>query len=99
MWARLLTIGQHGPANDVPIEPSLGTPSLGELVVDAVSEIVENQVTGVWLIAEAVTGALKAVRRRLRVMSDPDTMRSAASSMSGAYSSIDPKTGSRLTAM
>ena len=35
-------------------------PSLGELVTDAVSEIIENNITGVWLVAEAVTGGLQA---------------------------------------
>src|SRR5579875_1753958 len=50
MWSRLLTGGPHpGPSDDLSDEPGMGTPSIGELIIDAVSEVVENQVTGVWL--------------------------------------------------
>lgn len=67
LWPRLLSRAPHlGVASDLPIEPSLGTaPSVGELVLDTVTEMVENQVTGMWLIAETVYGALQTVRGRL----------------------------------
>jgi diacylglycerol O-acyltransferase len=85
IWPRLLTSGPHdAPSTNPPTEPSVGSaPSLGELVTDMVAEIVENQVTGVSLIAEAVTGALQALRRRLRGANEPDPIPPALSSMSG----------------
>ena len=83
MWSRLLTNGPRNSPSDLPAEPSLGSPSLGELGTDAVAEIVENNVTGVWLIAEAVTGVLQALRRRLCGLDEPDPIPPAASSMSG----------------
>ena len=49
-------------ANGLPTERSLGSaPSAGELVTDLVTELVENSVTVMWLIAEAVSGVLQAV--------------------------------------
>ena len=85
IWRRLLTGGPHDARPDnVPTEPSLGpAPSLVALVTDMVTEIVENQVTGVWLVAEAVTGALQALRRRMRGTDEPDPMSPAVSSMRG----------------
>ena len=85
IWPRLLTSGPHdAPPNNLPSEPSLGSaPSLGELVIDVVTEIVESHVTGVWLIAEAVTGALQALHRRLRGTDQPGPIPPAVSSMSG----------------
>ncbi|WP_310786429.1 wax ester/triacylglycerol synthase domain-containing protein [Mycobacterium sp. Z3061] len=67
LWPRLLSRGPHlGVVDDLPTEPSLGTaPSVGELVIDMVTEIVENQVTGAWLIAETVLGALQTAHGRL----------------------------------
>ncbi len=67
LWTRLLTTGPHADlANSLPTEPSLGSaPSVGELVTDVVTETVENYITGVWLIAESVSGVLQAVRGRL----------------------------------
>jgi diacylglycerol O-acyltransferase len=85
IWPRLLTSGQpDDPADDLPAEASLGSaPTFGELLTDVVSEIVENQVTGMWLITEAVTGVLQSLRRRLRGAGEPDPTQPAASSMSG----------------
>ncbi len=67
LWPRLLSRGPRvGAANDLPIEPGLGpAPTVGELVLDAMAEVFENQVTGMWLIAETVSGALQAMRGRL----------------------------------
>ncbi len=85
MWPRLLTTGPRAdPANSLPSEPSLGSaPSVGELVIDVVTEIVENHVTGVWLIAETVSGVLQAVRGRLLGTRVGGRMTPLASSMSG----------------
>jgi diacylglycerol O-acyltransferase len=79
IWPRLLHPEPRGnPNEDLPGEPSLGTaPSVGELITDAVTEMVENQVTAVWLISEAATGALLAVRRRLRGADEADAPRDA----------------------
>ena len=85
IWPRLLTSRPHdAPPSNPPTQPSLGSaPSLGELVTEVVTKIGENQVTGVWLIAGAVTGALQALRRRLRGTEQPDPIPRAVSSMSG----------------
>lgn len=85
VWPRLLTIGPRADlAHRLPAEPSLGpAPSVGELVTDVVTEIVENQVTGGWLIAEAVSGALQAVSGRLFGTDKRDPIGPAPSSMSG----------------
>jgi diacylglycerol O-acyltransferase / wax synthase len=86
VWPRLLHTGPHDdPADDLPAQPSLGSaPSLGELVTDTVTELIENQVTGAWLLAEAVTGVLRTARNRLLSgRGAPEPMSSAASSMSG----------------
>jgi diacylglycerol O-acyltransferase len=67
LWPRLLTTRPRADlANGLPTERSLGSaPSVGELVTDALAELVENNVTVVWLIAEAVSGVLQAVHGRL----------------------------------
>lgn len=85
LWPRLLTTGPRADlTNGLPTEPSLGSaPSVGELVADVVTEIVENHVTGVWLIAEAVSGLLQAVRGRLLGTRERGPMIPAASAMSG----------------
>ena len=85
LWPRLLTTGpQADLADSLPAEPSLGSaPSVGELVTDMVTEIVENQITGVWLIADAVSAVLQAVRDGLGGRGGRDPMAPAASSMSG----------------
>src|ERR1700756_978104 len=85
LWPRLLTTGPHAdPANSLPTEPSLGSaPSVGELVTDVVSEIVENHVTGVWLIADAVSDVLQAVCRRLLRTRVGDRLAPPVSSISG----------------
>ena len=65
VWERLLTGGPHDSADTLPKEASLGpAPSLGELVTDTVSEILDNHIAGGWLVVEGVTGVLQAMRRR-----------------------------------
>lgn len=55
-----------------PMEPGAGPPpSLGELVADTLSEMVENQLTGVWMMTDAVVGTLTTVRRRLAEFAMP----------------------------
>jgi diacylglycerol O-acyltransferase / wax synthase len=84
VWERLLTSRPGGSAGNLSAEASLGpAPSLGELVTDTVNEIIENHVTGVWLVAEAVSGVLHAVRSRLRGPDENPAQSAAASSMSG----------------
>ena len=76
VWPRLVTIGpRDDPTSYLPAEPSLGKPpSIGELVTDTMQELLENQVTGVWLIAGAVPGVLRAAVRRLRGTGGPDQL-------------------------
>ena len=84
VWPRLLHARPHDdPTTDPSAQPSLGRPSLGDLVTDAVTEQIENNVTGAWLLAEAATGVLRAVRRRLRGAGEPEPISPSASSMSG----------------
>ncbi|WP_276327200.1 wax ester/triacylglycerol synthase domain-containing protein [Mycobacterium lentiflavum] len=85
LWPRLLTTRPHAdPANNLPAEPSLGwAPSAGELVTDVMAEMVENQVAGMWLIAETVAGVLQAARGRLLRMRVGAPMAPVASAMSG----------------
>jgi diacylglycerol O-acyltransferase / wax synthase len=68
VWRRLLGISpQDDPSTYLGAEASLGKPpSIGELVTDTMRELVENQVTGVWLIAGVVPGVLRAAIRRLQ---------------------------------
>ena len=84
VWERLSTSGPNDSADTHPMEAGVGpAPSLGELVTDTVSEIFENHITGVWLVAEAVTGVLQAMRRRPRSTDSPPVDPQATSSMSG----------------
>lgn len=85
LWPRLLTTGSRtDSANSLPLEPSLGSvPSVGELVTDAVIESVENQLTGVWLMAEVVSGVLQTVRGRLHRMREREQSPSTVSWISG----------------
>jgi diacylglycerol O-acyltransferase len=83
MWAHLLT-SEPDSARDLPMEADpRPAPSLRELVTDTLSEMVENQLTGVWVVAEAVTGVLLAARRRLGGMDLPPIDPQVALSMRG----------------
>jgi diacylglycerol O-acyltransferase / wax synthase len=85
LWPRLLTTGPRAvPARNRPTEPSLGsTPSVGDLLTDAMTEIVENHVAGMWLIAETVAGVLQAVSGRMLRARTGAPMAPVASSLSG----------------
>lgn len=81
---RCLTTAGSDSENSSPSETGPGpTPSTGELVIDWMAEIIEAQVKGVWLAAEAVTGALLALRSRLRDAVESPTDSSTVSSMRG----------------
>ena len=73
LWPRLLTTGPHAElADSLPTEPSLGpAPSARGAHDRLVTEIVENHITGMWLIAETVSGVLRAVRGRLCGTGEP----------------------------
>jgi diacylglycerol O-acyltransferase len=83
-WSRLLRSDpyDHRPDNQ-PTQRSLGMPAVGELVTDVMTELLELQIRGLWLVAETVTGVLRAVGDQLRGTSGPDPMPPAVSSMSG----------------
>ncbi|MGY4653825.1 wax ester/triacylglycerol synthase domain-containing protein [Mycobacterium sp. URHB0021] len=84
LWQRLLTSGPDDPAGNLPAEAGLGrAPSLSGIVTDTVSEIVENQILGAWLAAEAVRGVLQSVRSRLRGPGELPEELPVAPSMSG----------------
>jgi diacylglycerol O-acyltransferase len=84
VWKRLLTRGPNGSAGTLRTETSLGSvPSVGELVTDTVSEIIENHIMGVRLVAEAVTGVMQSLLRRPRETPGPPVDQHATSSMSG----------------
>ncbi len=85
LWPRLLTTVPHADAtNNLPTEPSLSSaPSVGEVVTDMVTEIAENHVTGVWLIAETISNVLRAVSDRLSGNAVRDSMTPTASPISG----------------
>jgi diacylglycerol O-acyltransferase len=84
VWERLLTRGPDDPAGNLPAEASLGpAPSLGELITDTMSEIVEKHIMGAWLAAEAVGGVLQDAQSRLRGADGPPEESPNAASMSG----------------
>jgi len=79
----VLTAGPDSAA-DAPTEAGPGpAPSLGGQVTDTLTQLVQNQVTGVYLVADAVTGVLGALRHRLSGVTDPRVDTRAAYSMSG----------------
>jgi diacylglycerol O-acyltransferase len=85
IWPRLLTSRpQTARQHNLPTEPTLGSaPSVGELITDVVTEIIETQVAGAWLLAATATGALQALHRRLRGGDNADASPPAASSLCG----------------
>ncbi|MDO3634478.1 wax ester/triacylglycerol synthase domain-containing protein [Mycolicibacterium arseniciresistens] len=64
-WDTVLT----GTLNAENFSGELGlgsAPTTGALVADMLSEMVENQITGAWMAADAVAGALNSARERLQ---------------------------------
>jgi diacylglycerol O-acyltransferase len=61
IWSRLLhSDPQHGGGDDQPKQPGPVRPAVGELAAEVISEILEFQFKGLFLIAEAVTGLLRS---------------------------------------
>ncbi|MEO3761017.1 wax ester/triacylglycerol synthase domain-containing protein [Mycobacterium sp. B14F4] len=98
LWQRLVTSEKH-PERTSPPEHGPGpAPSLVALVTDTVTETIENQITGVWMVAEAATTALLTMRRRL---SNADESPVAPSPIRGAVPKLAfnaPLTRRRSTA-
>lgn len=82
VWPRLLTAGPNDDAaNNLPIEPSIGSsPSVAEMATDVVTEIVENQLAGMWVVGETVSRLLRTATERLL---GPAATTPESSSMSG----------------
>ncbi|MGB7162574.1 MAG: wax ester/triacylglycerol synthase domain-containing protein [Mycobacterium sp.] len=87
IWSRLLRSDPHHDGSDDPQQPSPGMPAaVGELVTNLVSELLEYQFKGLWLVAETVNGLLRAVREQVggfSVDSERNPVPPAVSSMSG----------------
>jgi diacylglycerol O-acyltransferase / wax synthase len=84
VWSRLLRSDAHDDrADDQPTQPGLGMPAVGELITDVMTQLFEQQIKGLWLVAETVTGVLGAVRGQLLGTSEPDPTPPPVSSMSG----------------
>jgi diacylglycerol O-acyltransferase / wax synthase len=66
VWRGLFDLSpQHDPIAVARAEPSLGRPpSIGGLITDTMRELLENQITGAWLIAAAAPGALRSAMGR-----------------------------------
>lgn len=65
LWDTMLTGSPN--AENFSAELGLGTaPTTSALVADMLSEMVENQITGAWMAADAVAGALHSARDRLQ---------------------------------
>jgi WS/DGAT/MGAT family acyltransferase len=61
IWSRLLhSDRQHGGSDDQPKQPSPVRPAVGELAAEVITEILEFQFKGLFLVAEAVTGLLRS---------------------------------------
>ena len=87
IWSRLLCSDpHHDGSDDQPRQPSPGRPALGELVAEVISELLEFQFKGLYLVAETVNGLLRAVRGQLggiHLVDEPDSVPPAVSSMRG----------------
>lgn len=83
MWQRLMTAEPNGDNGSLMEKGPGPTPSTGELVSDWLAEVIEGQVTGVWMAAEAAAGNLLTMRRRLRDAVGPPVDSATVSSMRG----------------
>ncbi len=87
IWSRLLRSDpHHAGSDDQPRQPSPGKPAVGELVAEVISELLEFQFKGVYLVAETVSGLLHVVRRQLggmNLVDERDSVPPAVSSMRG----------------
>jgi diacylglycerol O-acyltransferase len=97
VWQSLVTDGTHTP----DLEKSAGpAPSVAEFVIDTMAETIENQLTCAWVVAEAATNALLALRRRLSDVDDEPVDDGATPSTRGTPSLVfdAPLTRRRSTA-
>ena len=87
IWSRLLRSDpHHDGSDDQPRQPSPGKPAVGELVAEVISELLEFQFKGVYLVAETVSGLLHVVGRQLggmHLVDERDSVPPAVSSMRG----------------
>jgi diacylglycerol O-acyltransferase len=98
VWQRLITADTRPDGTSASEDGPGPAPSLAELVADTVSEMIENQITGAWVVAEATTTRLLAMRRWL---SNANEAPAAPSSMSEAVPKLAfnaPLTRRRSTA-
>src|SRR5271167_3985105 len=76
----------HDGSDDQPRQPSPGKPAVGELVAEVISELLEFQFKGLYLVAETVAGLLRAVGGqlgRIDLVDERDSTPPAVSSMRG----------------
>jgi WS/DGAT/MGAT family acyltransferase len=87
IWSRLLRSDpHHDGSDDQPSQPSPGKPAVGEFAAEVISELLEFQFKGLYLVAETVAGLLRAVGEQLGGMDlvhQRDSMPPAVSSMRG----------------
>jgi WS/DGAT/MGAT family acyltransferase len=87
IWSRLLSADPHHDGSDhQPGQPSLGRPAVGDLVAEVISELLEFQFKGLYLVAETVGGLLRVMRRQLggvQFFGEGDPVPPAVSSMRG----------------
>jgi diacylglycerol O-acyltransferase / wax synthase len=87
IWSRLLhSDPHHDSSDDQPRQPSPGKPAVGEFVAEVISEILEFQFKGLYLVAETVSSLLRAVRGQLDgipLLDEHDSTPPAVSSMRG----------------
>ncbi|MDZ4235350.1 MAG: wax ester/triacylglycerol synthase family O-acyltransferase, partial [Dietzia sp.] len=66
LWQHLLTADPNSANDQLSTEAGPGPAwSAGGQLTDVLSQMLENQVTGVYVVADAVTGVLGEIRRRL----------------------------------
>ncbi|HYX99361.1 MAG TPA: wax ester/triacylglycerol synthase domain-containing protein [Mycobacterium sp.] len=85
IWSRLLNADPRG-SDDQPRQPGPGKPAVGELVAEVISELVEFQFKGLYLVAETISGLLHVVGRQLggtNPVDEHDSLPPAVSSMRG----------------
>jgi diacylglycerol O-acyltransferase len=87
IWSRLLRSDpHHDGSDDQPSQPSPGKPAVGEFAAEVISELLEFQFKGLYLVAETVAGLLRAVGGQLGGMDfvhQRDSVPPAVSSMRG----------------
>src|ERR1700733_8031384 len=87
IWSRLLRSDpHHDGSDDQPRQSSPGKPAVGELVAEVISELLEFQFKGLYLVVETVSDLLQVVHRQMGGMDlvdEHDPLPPAVSSMRG----------------